>query len=207
METEKKDNSPENELDYSLFPYRAQRPASRSPLQEGEKERSEKRFFDELKSLSEESLQLSEYMSEDKRLCNETCLIIGKCLQRLQTTVELPAKALPILPDAEKVMLNPNGHLITVFSDGRIESSNLEQLDTQTIFMIVWNAIPQLRVIVEEFAATVKMRVEYFDRVERDLRSLQNALDNSPNEEISVESIYLEQGTDAPLAPEKKSLP
>lgn len=167
------------DLDFLLYPYRLH---SKGDLNEIDRERVEKRFYNELKSLSEGAMQLAEFLSEDKRLCHEICSLLRDSLGRLDLTIEVPVKALPFLEKAERAMLNAKCHLIVVDEDGKIDSMALEDYPPEVVLMVVWNIIPKLKVLVGEYTKKVKRRVEYFDRTSRDLRSLQGAFDLPPEE-------------------------
>ena len=183
---EKKELSGE-EKDFVLYPYRLH---SKGDLEEIDRERIEKRFFDELKSLSEEALQLTEFLSEDKRLCHELCSLLRDSLGRLDLTIDVQVRALPFLEKTERVMLNTHCHLIIVKEDGRIDSVDLEEYPSEVVLMVVWNILPKLKVLVAEYTKKVKLRVEYFDRIGRDLRNLQGAFNLPHEEDIPVEDLY-----------------
>lgn len=189
METDEKTELSGEDLDleFLLYPYRLH---SEVELKETDRKKVEKRFFDELKSLGEEAMQLTEFLSEEKRLCHELCSLLKASLGRLDLTVEVPVEALPFLEKAEKVMLNAKCHLIIVDEDGRIDSMALEEYSSEVILMVVWNIITQLKVLIGEYKKKVKQRVEYFDRISRDLRSLHGAFDLPYEEEIPAEGIY-----------------
>ena len=183
-----------SEEEFLLYPYRLQSEGEPSEI---DRERIERRFFDELKSLSEEAMQLAEFLSEDKRLCHELCSLLRDSLGRLDMTIELPVKAFPFLEKAERVMLNPRCHLIVVHQDGGIDSKALEGYPPEVVLMVVWNVVPKLRVLLGEYKEKVKRRVEYFDRISRDLKSLQGAFGLPHEEEIPVEGLYQAEKTDA----------
>ena len=178
--SKKKDYSGED-LEYLLYPYRLHTEVG---VKEEDRDKSEKRFFNDLKSLNEEALQLTEFRQEDKRLCNELCLLLRDSLRQLDISIEISAKALPFIQKAEKIILNTKGHLIIISKDKKIDSMTLEDYPPEVVLMVVWNIIPKLKLLIIEYTDKVKQRVEYFDRISRDLRSLKGAFDIPFEEEF-----------------------
>lgn len=183
-----------SEEEFLLYPYRLQ---SERELKEIDREQIERRFFDELKSLSEEAMQLAEFLSEDERLCHELCSLLRESLGKLDMAIEMPVRAFPFLERAERIMLNPRCHLIVLYEDGRIDSKALEDYPPEVVLMVFWNAMPKFRTLLGEYKEKVKRRVEYFDRISRDLKSLQGAFGLPQEEEIPVEGLYQAERTDA----------
>jgi hypothetical protein len=198
LEIGKVGQPPEEDEGFILYPCRLKDIEDLESIRrDSDSERVEKKFFDELKSLSEEALQLTEFLSEDKRLSHEICSLLKDSMGRLDLTVEVPVKALPFLEKVERILLNSHCHLIIVDEDEKIESMDLEEYPSEVVLMVVWNIIPKLKILLSEYTKRVKLRVEYFDKISRDLRSLQGTFDFSA--EAPVEDLYQDQRTNTTL--------
>jgi hypothetical protein len=105
-------------------------------------------------------------------------------LRQLDISIEISSKALPFIQNAERIILNTKGHLIIFSKDKKIDSMTLEDYPPEVVLMVVWNIIPKLKLLISEYTDKVKQRVEYFDRISRDLRSLKGAFDLPFEEEF-----------------------
>lgn len=132
----------------------------------------EKAFFEKLQTMNEETMQLSELLKEEKRLAHELCTILTQILVKLNVSLSIPTEN-PSWPNAIKqALLNSQGHLILVSEDGEISSRRLEDYPSDTIFVVLWNIIPQLGNLISEYRKKTNLHVNFFNRITRELNNV-----------------------------------
>jgi hypothetical protein len=67
-----------------------------------------------LKVLSEETLQLSEFLWQEEKLVKELCTLLKLVLKRLGLSFNLPPSLFPQSEKIQKIILNDETHLILI---------------------------------------------------------------------------------------------
>ena len=83
----------------------------------------EQKLQEILRSISEETLQLSEFLMEENNMVKELCLSLKQILKKLNVSFNIPPQDLPLKKKIKKVILNEEGHLILVHEKGEVKFS------------------------------------------------------------------------------------
>lgn len=132
----------------------------------------EEKFLDSLKVINEEILQLSEFLIEDKKLARELCNLIKQVLKHLNLSFVIPAKAIPLFEKTEQIILNEEGHLIFVHGKNKVDSKALEEYPPEIILIVFLQIIPKLGRLLRLYRKKVGMRVNFFEKIYRELESV-----------------------------------
>lgn len=135
-----------------------------------------------LKMISEETLQLSEFLMEEKNLASELCDLLRQILKRLKISFTIPAKILSISVKPKQVIVNEEGHLILVFEKDKVSSKRLEEYPPEIIMEVLWNILPQLGKSIELYRKKISTRVSFFEKVKKELKTLFKAFSSTEAE-------------------------
>jgi hypothetical protein len=183
--------------EYYSYPYQFwNQDAGKANSKETEKNRAEieQKFLDLLKGINEETLQLSEIVIEEKRLAHELCDLLKQILSNLNMSITIPSKAVPPLKEKGEIILNAQGNLIFVSEEGKVDSKLLEEYPPDVILMIAWSAIPQLKESIASYRKKVGIRVNFFNKINRELKNVQGVFLTSKEktEEDELEELFQE---------------
>jgi hypothetical protein len=171
---------------YLSYPYQLQ---SEETDENFEKTRAEieKKFNELLTTISEETIQLSEFLLEEKKLIQELCMFLRQILKRLNMTFTIPLKAVPELQaKARKIVLNREGHLIVMYEKEKVNSRVLEDYPPEIVLSVVWNVIPELERSIKAYRKKISERVGIFERVRKELKNIQRAFSSSDKDGSEV---------------------
>jgi len=143
----------------------------------------EQKFVDLLKGINEETLQLSEFLIEEKKLAHQLCDLLKHILSYLKMSVTIPSKAVPFFKKTKEIILNAQGNLIFVDEEGRVDSTLLEDCPTDIIVMVAWSFIPQLKKSISLYRKKVSLRVDFFNKINRELNNVNEVFLTSKKEE------------------------
>ena len=133
-----------------------------------------------LKVLSEETLQLSELIWQESKLTREFCALLKQVLKQLNMSFNLPVDIFPKGAKLQQVILNSEAHLILINDKNEVESKSLEDYPSDVVFNLVSFIIPELGKSLGLYRQKISVRIDFFDRVNRELRNLRNMSDNCP---------------------------
>lgn len=169
---------------YLSYPYQLQ---SEEPDENFEKTKAEieKRFNELLTTISEETIQLSEFLMEEKRLIQELCMFLRHILKRLNMTFNIPLKAVPELQaEAKRIILNREGHLIVMYEKEKINSKVLEDYPPEIVLSVIWNVIPELEKSIKSYRKKISGRVGIFEKIRKELKNIHTVF-SSPDKDGS----------------------
>jgi len=135
-----------------------------------------------LQSISEGAQELAESRAEDRRHSRELCTALAAYTGWLDVTLELPPEAIPEFYNAEKMFLSPQGNLVVVDRQGKVESKPLEEYPTEIVLTVVWNALPRLRTKISKHTRRLGERIRLLDMISRELRDLPTFPKETPDE-------------------------
>ena len=140
-----------------------------------------------LKVLSEETLQLSELIWQEAKLTKEFCAVLKQVLKQLKISFNLPVNILAQGQRLQQAILNPEAHLILINDKNEVESRALEDYPSDVISNMISHIVPELSKSLTLYRQRIAVRIDLFDRVNRELRNLRNMSDNrsDKNEEGS----------------------
>lgn len=145
-----------------------------------EKEKSmgeiEQKFEELLRIIREETLQLSEFLIEEKKLTHELYVLLKPVLKHLNTSFNIPTKLIPHAERAKQIFLNAEGHLILIDENNAVTSKALEDCPPEVILNVLWITMPALSGSIMEYRKRVSFRVNLFNRINRELKNLHQIL-------------------------------
>lgn len=132
----------------------------------------EKKLQDVLKMIEEETMQLSEFIMEEKNLINESCGLLRNVLKKLKISFKLPPKIIKIPRKPKEVILNEEGHLILVFKNGEVASKLIEEYPPEIVMSVIWELLPGLAKSIKIYREKISGRVSFFEKIKRELKNL-----------------------------------
>jgi len=140
-----------------------------------------------LKVLSEETLQLSELIWQEAKLTKEFCAVLKQVLKQLKISFNLPVNVIAQGQRLQQAILNPEAHMILINDKNEVESRALEDYPPDVISNMISFIVPELSKSLTLYRQKIAVRIDLFDRVNRELRNLRNMSDNhsDKNEEGS----------------------
>jgi hypothetical protein len=132
-----------------------------------------------LKVLSEETLQLSEFLWQEEKLVKELCTLLRLVLKRLGLSFNLPPNLFPQSGKIQKIILNDETHLILINDQNEVRSRALEDYPPQVIFDVVSFVIPELGRSLTFYRKKINVRIGLFERVNQELRKIRSIFENN----------------------------
>lgn len=139
----------------------------------------EEKTLESLRVINEETLQLSEFLIEDKNLARELCRLIKPVLKHLNQSFAIPSRTIPNSKKSDQIILNEDGHLIFADEKGKVNSKPLDKYPSEIILIVFLNIIPKLGRLLRFYRKKVGMRVNLFEKIYRELDNANRAFSNS----------------------------
>jgi hypothetical protein len=169
-EVQKSDDSDEEYLNYPSI-------ISRKDQNTEQMKDIERKYFNILKDINSDSKRLGELLIQENTLIKDTCSCLTKILAHLNLAVILPRIPAPSFREYRQVILNSQGHLITVKKDDFVESKLLERYPVETILLVVWAVIPRIKEIVNTYTRQVSTRLDLFERIDEELKHVKESFE------------------------------
>jgi len=147
----------------------------------------EQKLQEFLKSISEETLQLSEFLIEEKTLINELCVSLKHILKKLNVSFNIPPQNVPFRKKVKKVILNEEGHLILVPEKGEVNSAFLAEYPPEIVMAVLWVILPELAKVIMLYRKKISTRVNFFGKLKKELKGVVKAIVGG-KEEAAVSS-------------------
>ena len=156
-------------------------PSGKSTEHSGEKETETssaemQRMQELLKSINEETLQLSEFLIEESKLVSDLCVSMKHVLERLHVSFNIPPEDIPLQKKAKKLVLNEEGRLIIVDEKGEEQSAFLAEYPPEIIMAVLWDIMPQLTEAIIKYRKKIVSRVNFFVKLKKELKSVVKTL-------------------------------
>jgi len=132
----------------------------------------EEKFEELLRTIREETLQLSEFLIEERKLTHELYVLLKPILKQLNTSFHVPTNVVPFQERAKHVFLNAEGHLIIIDERNGVSSKALEDCSPEVILNVLRVVIPALSESIMAYRKTVSLRVTLFNKITRELKNL-----------------------------------
>jgi len=129
-----------------------------------------------LKSINEETLQLSEFLMEENKMMTDLCMSLKQILKKLNVSFNIPPQNIPIGKNIKKVILNEEGHLILVYEKGDVNSGFLAEYPPEIVMAVLWTVMPELAKVVMLYRKKISMRVNFFGKVKKELKDVVKAI-------------------------------
>jgi len=147
----------------------------------------EQKMQEILQILDEETLQLSEFLIEEKKLTVELCTFLRHILKKLNISFNIPPKSIPLREKTKKVVLNEECHLILMYEKGEVDSMFLAEYPSEVVMAVLWNVLPELAKAITIYRKKITTRVNFFGKLRKQLRNIFKAIATSRKESESVE--------------------
>jgi hypothetical protein len=141
----------------------------------------EQKLQEILKSINEETLQLSEFLMEESKMMEELCLSLKQIVKRLNISFNIPPQNIPFRRKINKVILNEEGHLILVHEKGEVNSAFLAEYSPEIVMAVLWTVMPELAKVVMLYRKKISTRVNFFGKVKKELKSVAKAIIGKEN--------------------------
>jgi len=149
----------------------------------------EQKLQELLKSISEETLQLSEFLMEEDRLVKELCTSMKQILKKLNVSFNIPPRDMPIKAKVKKVILNEECHLILVYEKGEVHSAFLAEYPPEIVMATLLVIMPELAEVIMLYRKKISTRVSFFARIRKELKNVVKAIVGSGEPEAEKESM------------------
>jgi hypothetical protein len=136
----------------------------------------EQKLQELLKSISEETLQLSEFLMEENKLMDDLCMSLKQILKKLNVSFNIPPQNIPLRKNVKTVILNEEGHLILVHEKGEVNSTFLAEYPPEIVMAVLWVVMPELAKVVMLYRKKISTRVNFFGKVKKELKGVVKAI-------------------------------
>jgi len=136
----------------------------------------EQKLQELLKSINEETLQLSEFLMEENNLMNELCASLKQILKKLNVSFNIPPQDIPLQKKIKKVILNEEGHLILVHEKGEVNSAFLAEYPPEIVMAVLLVVMPELAEVMVLYRKKISTRVNFFGKIKKELKSVVKAI-------------------------------
>ncbi len=136
----------------------------------------EQKLQELLKGISEETLQLSEFLMEENKMMGELCMSLKQILKKLNVSFNIPPRDIPLRKKVKKVILNEEGHLILVYEKGDVYSAFLAEYPPEIVMAVLWVVMPEMAKVVMLYRKKISARVNFFGKVKKELKSVAKAI-------------------------------
>ena len=145
----------------------------------------EQKLQELLKSISEETLQLSEFLMEEERLVRELCTSMRQILKKLNVSFNIPPRDIPIKAKVKKVILNEECHLILVYEKGEVHSAFLAEYPPEIVMATLLVVMPELAEVIMLYRKKISTRVSFFAKIKKELKNVVKAIVGSKETEVA----------------------
>ncbi|MEM1540553.1 MAG: hypothetical protein QXJ07_04140 [Candidatus Bathyarchaeia archaeon] len=145
----------------------------------------EQKLQELLKSISEETLQLSEFLMEEDKLIKDLCMSMKQILKKLNVSFNIPPREIPIKAKVKKVILNEECNLILVYEKGEVHSAFLAEYPPEIVMATLMVIMPELAEVIMLYRKKISTRVSLFARIKKELKSVVKAIVGSKEVETS----------------------
>ncbi|MEM3578968.1 MAG: hypothetical protein QXL54_01940 [Candidatus Bathyarchaeia archaeon] len=163
---------------YFFHPLEISEGEETSSVEEIEKHKAdlEQKLQELLRSISEETLQLSEFLMEEDKLIKELCDSLKQVLKKLRVSFYIPPREIPIKGKVKKVILNEECHLILVYERGEVHSTFLAEYSPEIVLATLLVIMPELAEALTLYRKRISMRVNFFGRIKKELKNIVKAI-------------------------------
>lgn len=148
----------------------------------------EQKFEELLRVIREETLQLSEFLVEEKRLIHESYVLLKLTLRQLNASFHISPKMIPLSEKTRHVILNEEGHLILVNEKGGLSSKALEDYPPEVILNVLWVILPELSEMIVGYRKRISFRVNIFEKIGREFKNLHKIFSKRQEDQTSESS-------------------
>jgi hypothetical protein len=132
-----------------------------------------------LRSINEETLQLSEFLLEENKMIDDVCMSVKQILKKLNVSFNIPPREVPLRKKVKKVVLNEEGHLVLVFERGEVHSAFLAEYPPEIVMAVLLVVMPEMARVIMLYRKKISTRVNFFGRIKKELKGAVKAIISS----------------------------
>jgi hypothetical protein len=136
----------------------------------------EQKLQELLRSINEETLQLSEFLLEENKIMNDLCMSLKLILKRLNVSFNIPPQDIRLRKRVKKVILNEEGHLILVYEKGDVHSAFLAEYPPEIVMAVLLIVMPEMAKVIMLYRKKISTRVNFFERIKKELKGAVKAI-------------------------------
>jgi len=136
----------------------------------------ERRFNELLEEITKETLQVSEFLREAKKLTDELCGLLTQILKQLKISFNIPPKYIPKLGEAKQVRLDAEGHLIITGDHNQVKKKFLGEYSSDVVLTVIWLIVPELNKAIKDYRKKMTRRINLLEKIKHELKNMQKAL-------------------------------
>ncbi len=126
-----------------------------------------------IKSISEESLQISELTEMERTYAAEVTGLLKQVIEPLNNTFHIKPTSLSKSDSSiQDVVLTPQGTVCVMHSHGTINSRPLESFSTEILLRIISEVIPEAKKLLVEKRQKITVRVGSLEKIAKEFRKL-----------------------------------
>lgn len=147
------------------------------PLAASQSNQKESDFVLSIKTLQEESVQISELSEMERTYGIEVISSLKQIIEPLGVSFHIkPASVSKADSTLSDVVLTPQGVVCLIHTNGTMNSRALESLQSETLVRILTEIIPEIRSLLLEKRQKTSGRVGMLEKVAREFRKVASAL-------------------------------
>ena len=134
-------------------------------------------LLDSLKSVQDDIGQICELTSEEKGLVRAFFESLLKLMQPLATTMPVSTAVLPEeMGNVTQANIDPTGHLIVLYGDGRVELKNLSnETNRDLMISVIKDMLPKFKHLTNAHLQKIENRIKFLSSVTKELQKMSNA--------------------------------
>jgi len=136
----------------------------------------EQKLQELLKDISEETLQLREFLTEENKLMNELCVSIKQIMKKLSISFDIPPRNIRVNKKIKRVILNEEGHLTFYHEKGEAHSAFLAEYPPEIVIAVLWTVMPKLAKVVATYRKKIRSRISLFKKLKTELKTIAKAV-------------------------------
>jgi len=129
-----------------------------------------------LKDISEETLQLREFLTEENRLMSELCVSIKQIMKKLGVSFDIPPSNIRASKNIKRVILTQEGHLTFFYEKGEAHSAFLAEYPPEIVIAVLWIVMPKLAKVVITYTKKIRTRISLFKKLRNELKTIAKAV-------------------------------
>ncbi len=135
-------------------------------------------LVESFKSTADDIGQISELSSEEKILISEFFSSLFKLMQPLAPSIAVNQSALPVeFGDVVQAHVDPTGHLILQYTDGRVELKDLsEEKNRELMTAVVGDILPKFKNLTSMQKRKLENRIKFLSSVTKEIQKSSEAL-------------------------------
>lgn len=175
------------------------------PQQEKASDENGDKMKELLRSLNEESAELSGYLATENKLLVEVCTSLTQIMKRLGVSFKIPPQSLPVQGKVKKAVLDDKGRL-RLFLEKEEHSAFLAEYQPETVMAVLWTVMPELTVAATSHKKRMKTRIGFLEALKNELKNaVKTIIGSTPEKRDQVEKQNVNSAQPKTSTAEKQS--